>query len=68
MGNNSKFIVTGDMSQIDLPKKSDSGLERGIQITTGINRVITISFQKEDIVRNPIVSHIIEAFDNLEGS
>lgn len=68
MGNNSKFIVTGDMSQIDLPKKSDSGLERGIQITDGIKRVITISFQKEDIVRNPIVSHIIEAFDNLENS
>ncbi|MDD3844061.1 MAG: PhoH family protein [Bacteroidales bacterium] len=64
MGNNSKFIVTGDATQIDLPKKSDSGLKKGIELVEKIKGVSVINFNREDIVRHPLVSQIVLAFDN----
>ena len=64
MGNNSKFIVTGDATQIDLPKKSDSGLKKGIELLEKIKGVSVINFNREDIVRHPLVSQIVLAFDN----
>jgi phosphate starvation-inducible PhoH-like protein len=66
MGNNSKFIVTGDATQIDLPKKSDSGLLRGVQMTGKIKGVSVIEFDKGDIVRHPLVSKIVQAFEENE--
>lgn len=63
MGNNSKFIVTGDMTQIDLPNKEDSGLEKGIKMLGKIRGIAIINFGTEDIVRHPLVSKIVSAFD-----
>lgn len=67
MGCDAKFIVTGDASQIDLPNKKDSGLMRGIELTKNIKGVSTIIFKNEDIVRHPLVSKIVKAFDKAEG-
>ncbi len=63
MGNSSKFIVTGDATQIDLPKKSDSGLLRGVEMIENLKGVSVINFEKCDIVRHPLVSQIVEAFE-----
>ena len=62
MGNNSKFIVTGDMTQIDLPNKSDSGLSKGIELLKKIRGISIINFTTADIVRHPLVSKIVSAF------
>lgn len=67
MGNNSKFIVTGDTTQIDLPKKSDSGLLKGIQMVQEIKGVAVICLDREDIVRHPLVSQIVLAFEKEEA-
>lgn len=66
MGKDAKFIVTGDASQVDLPNKDDSGLLKGIQITKNIKGISTIFFKNEDIVRHPLVSKIVKAFDKAE--
>ena len=63
MGVNAKFIVTGDASQIDLPNKNDSGLLKGIELVRNIKGVSTIVFTSDDIVRHPLVSKIVKAFD-----
>lgn len=67
MGTNAKFIVTGDASQIDLPRKEDSGLIRSISMLKGIKGIATIFFSNEDIVRHPLVSKIVKAFDKKEN-
>ncbi len=63
MGCDAKFIVTGDATQIDLPHKSDSGLLRGMEILKGIKGISFIHFDKGDIVRHPLVTRIVDAFD-----
>lgn len=63
MGNNAKFIVTGDATQIDLPNKTDSGLARGVEMLKGLKGVGVVNFNKEDIVRHPLVSKIVKAFE-----
>ena len=66
MGNNAKFIVTGDATQIDLPNKSDSGLAKGVEMLKGVKGISVINFNKEDIVRHPLVSKIVKIFDGEE--
>ena len=66
MGNNAKFIVTGDATQIDLPNKKDSGLMRGVDLVRNIKGIAVINFGTEDMVRHPLVTKIIKAFDSLE--
>lgn len=66
MGCDAKFIVTGDASQIDLPNKKDSGLLKGIELTKGIKGIKTIIFKNEDIVRHPLVTKIVKAFEKGE--
>ncbi len=68
MGSDAKFIVTGDASQIDLPNKKDSGLLRGIELTRNIKGISTIRFRNEDIVRHPLVSKIVKAFEKAENN
>lgn len=63
MGNNAKFIVTGDATQIDLPNKSDSGLAKGVSMLKGLKGISVINFNKEDIVRHPLVSKIVKVFE-----
>ncbi len=66
MGNNAKFIVTGDATQIDLPNKRDSGLMRGVELVKDIRGIAVIHFGTEDMVRHPLVTKIIKAFNSLE--
>lgn len=68
MGSNAKFIVTGDASQVDLPNKSDSGLLRGIELVRNIKGISVITFTNEDIVRHPLVTKIVKAFDKGEAT
>jgi len=68
MGTSAKFIVTGDATQIDLPRKSDSGLIQGISLLKGIKGIKTIMFSNDDIVRHPLVTKIVKAFDTVAES
>ena len=61
MGRNAKFIVTGDVTQIDLPRRSDSGLTRAMEILRGVEGIGIVEFDRRDIVRHPLVKQIVEA-------
>lgn len=63
MGRNAKFIVTGDITQIDLPHKSDSGLTPAVEMLRKIKGIAVVEFDKRDIVRHELVKHIVDAFD-----
>jgi len=63
MGRNARFIVTGDVTQIDLPRRSDSGLTRAMAILEGVEGIGCVRFDRSDIVRHPLVKRIVEAFD-----
>jgi phosphate starvation-inducible PhoH-like protein len=67
MGVSSKFIMTGDSTQIDLPRKSDSGLTQAIRILSGIEGISVIRFDEGDIVRNKLVKRIVRAYENEEN-
>lgn len=66
MGRNAKFIVTGDVTQVDLPRRSDSGLVRAMQTVRGIEGIGFVEFDKRDIVRHELVKHIVDAFDRRD--
>ena len=66
MGRNAKFIVTGDVTQIDLPRRSDSGLTRSMEILRGVEGIAVVEFDRRDIVRHPLVKHIVDAFDRRD--
>ncbi|MCQ2184472.1 MAG: PhoH family protein [Bacteroidales bacterium] len=65
MGRDSKFIVTGDATQVDLPNKADSGLLKAMKLLEGVGGVSVIRFTNEDIVRHPLVTKIVKAFENI---
>lgn len=63
LGFNSKMVITGDISQIDLPVGKKSGLVNACNILKNIDDIKIIKFEKLDVVRNPLVQKIIEAYD-----
>jgi phosphate starvation-inducible protein PhoH and related proteins len=63
MGPHAKFIITGDLTQIDLPKKQQSGLVRAIKILEGIQGIEFAYLTYEDVVRHKLVKDIIKAYD-----
>ena len=63
LGFNSKMVVTGDISQVDLKNKNDSGLKKSIDLLKNIKGVGIIEFEKEDVIRHPLVQKIIEQFE-----
>ncbi len=63
MGRNAKFIVTGDVTQVDLPRKGDSGLLPAIGMLKKIKGIGVVEFGRADIVRHPLVKDIVDAFD-----
>jgi phosphate starvation-inducible PhoH-like protein len=67
MGVNSKFILTGDTTQIDLPRKNDSGLLMAMRILAGIEGISIIKFDERDIVRHKLVKRIVRAYENEEN-
>ncbi len=64
MGRSAKFIVTGDLTQVDLPRKNDSGLTHAIEILQNIEGISTIVFDERDIVRHKLVKSIVKAYEN----
>lgn len=66
MGQSSKFIVTGDITQIDLPGKSDSGLWQAVNLLKGIDGISILEFDESDIVRHKLVKSIVRAYDKKE--
>lgn len=66
MGMNTKMIVTGDMTQIDLPSSQISGLVQAIKILKGVKGISFIELNKKDIVRHKLVTHIVEAYEKFE--
>ncbi len=63
MGEHSKFIVTGDITQIDLPNKSDSGLLQTKKILRNVNGISFINFDTSDVIRHRLVKHIVDAYE-----
>ena len=62
IGENSKLVVNGDPSQIDLPNKNQSGLVESQNILKGIKEISIINFDHNDVIRHPLVSKIVEAY------
>ncbi len=70
LGNNSKIVISGDVTQIDLEKPRNSGLLSAMKILRGIDEISLVEFGKEDICRHPLVEKIVaayEAHDSREG-
>ncbi|MDO5522917.1 MAG: PhoH family protein, partial [Bacteroidia bacterium] len=63
LGMNGKMIVTGDITQIDLPSSQQSGLIHSMRVLKGINGIATVEFNKKDIVRHKLVQRIVEAYE-----
>ena len=66
MGMNTKMIVTGDMTQIDLPSSQKSGLVQALHILKGVKGISFIELNKKDIVRHKLVTRIVEAYEKFE--
>ena len=64
MGRSARFIVTGDLTQIDLARKADSGLSTVMKLLQGIDGIGMVEFDNRDIIRHRLVKYIVEAFDN----
>jgi phosphate starvation-inducible PhoH-like protein len=68
MGINSKFIMTGDTTQIDLPRRGESGLLQAIRILENIEGISIIRFDERDIVRHRLVKRIVRAYEDEENA
>lgn len=66
MGPTAKFIVTGDITQVDLPKKSQSGLHNALRILTEIKGIDIIYLSGEDVVRHKLVKAILKAYGDIQ--
>ena len=67
IGENSKIVINGDPSQIDLPNKSLSGLERSKKLLGHIKEISTVDFDHNDVVRHPLVSKIVKAYSDQQN-
>jgi phosphate starvation-inducible PhoH-like protein len=67
MGKNAKFIITGDMTQIDLPHKVKSGLGHAIGLLKDIQGISVVEFDGRDIIRHPLVQDIVKAYEKEEN-
>ncbi|WP_304957852.1 PhoH family protein, partial [uncultured Parabacteroides sp.] len=67
LGMNAKMIITGDVTQIDLPPSATSGLIQAMQILKGVKGIGKIEFEKKDIVRHKLVQRIVEAYDKFDS-
>ena len=65
MGRNAKFVVTGDITQVDLPRHQQSGLPQALQLLGGIDGIGIVELDNSDVVRHRLVSKIIQAYDTL---
>lgn len=66
LGMNGKMIITGDTTQIDLPRTVQSGLLQALRILKGVKGIGVIEYEKKDIVRHPLVQRIVDAYEHRE--
>lgn len=66
MGFGSKTVITGDMTQVDLPKGTDSGLAHAVQLFKNIPEISIHTFSSQEVVRHPLVSKIVDCYDQQE--
>ena len=66
MGKSAKFILTGDPSQIDLPKRQPSGLIQALTILEGVKGISVVTFDENDVIRHKLVKAIIGAYKSAE--
>ena len=64
IGDNSKIVINGDPSQIDLPNKNSSGLDKSKKLLSHLNEISVVDFDHSDVVRHPLVSKIVKAYSN----
>jgi len=67
LGMNGKMIVTGDITQIDLPRSTSSGLVQALRVLHGVSGIGRVEFGKKDIVRHALVQRIVEAYEKWDG-
>ena len=67
LGFNSKMVVTGDITQIDLPKKTYSGLVQAIDLLKNVDGINIIEFERVDVIRHPLVQKVLERYENYEN-
>ena len=67
LGMNAKMIITGDVTQIDLPPTATSGLVQAMQILKGVKGIGKVEFEKKDIVRHKLVQRIVEAYNKFDS-
>lgn len=63
LGDNSKMVVTGDITQIDLPEGKKSGLEHAVKVLKDVDGISVVQLSDKDVVRNPLVMRIVKAYD-----
>lgn len=66
MGWNTKMIITGDMTQIDLPREQKSGLKEALNILSGIEGIEIVELNRKDIVRHKLVTRIVNAYEKYD--
>jgi phosphate starvation-inducible PhoH-like protein len=66
LGFNSKAVINGDVTQIDLPTSRTSGLREAREVLTGVDGIAFVDFDKADVVRHPLVQRIVAAYESLE--
>ena len=66
LGENSKMVVTGDLSQIDLPRGVESGLEQALQVVQRVEDTEIVRFSGRDVVRHQLVTRIVNAYADFE--
>ncbi|MGB0749464.1 MAG: PhoH family protein, partial [Magnetospiraceae bacterium] len=66
LGENSCMVITGDLSQVDLPRGTRSGLRDALETLDGVDGVAVVTLQAEDVVRHPLVRRIVDAYDSVE--
>jgi phosphate starvation-inducible protein PhoH and related proteins len=67
MGMTAKFVITGDITQVDLPHRQKSGLNFALEILEGIDEIAIVRLGKSDIIRHKLITKIIDAFENAEA-
>mgnify|MGYP001771836998 CR=1 FL=1 len=68
MGWNTKMIITGDMTQIDLPRAQQSGLKEALHILKGVKGIATVELDQHDIVRHKLVTRIVNAYERHDAN
>ena len=66
MGWNTKMIITGDMTQIDLPRSQKSGLVEALEILNGVDGIGIVELNRKDIVRHKLVTRIVNAYEKFD--